>query len=142
MSESRIKILVADDDPGIQDFYRLTLREFFDVVIARDGLEAWKLFQSEKPRLVITDLNMPGENGANFTDRLRNHEELGETPVIIITGTTRGSDLPPGFWRLGTKADLFLEKPISPDDLVSAVRKVLLAHQEKQQKPVTPRYLE
>ncbi|MEO8376426.1 MAG: response regulator [Candidatus Sumerlaeota bacterium] len=141
MSESRIKILVADDDLGIQEFYRISLRDFFDVVVARDGLEAWKLFQSERPRLVITDLNMPGENGANFTNRLRNHEELGDTPVIIISGTTRGTDLPPGFWRIGTQANLFLEKPISPDDLVSAVRRVLLQHQEKNQKPVVPNYL-
>ncbi|MCC6545845.1 response regulator [Candidatus Sumerlaeota bacterium] len=142
MSDSRIKVLVADDDPGIQEFYRISLKDHFDVVIARDGLEAWKLFQSEKPLLVITDLNMPGENGANLTSRMRNHEELGDTPIIIITGTTRGTDLPPGFWRIGTQADLFLEKPISSDDLVAAVRRVLLKHQEKHQKPVVPRYLE
>lgn len=142
MTDSRIKILIADDDPDIHAFYSLALREHFDIVVARDGLEAWKLFQSEKPRLVITDLNMPGENGANFTSRLRNHEELGDTPVIIITGTTRGTDLPPGFWRLGTQADAFLEKPLSADELIVAIRKVLLKYQEKHQHPVTPKYIE
>lgn len=142
MNEARIKILVADDDPGIQEFYRLALREFFDVVVARDGLEAWKLFESERPRLVITDLNMPGENGANLTNRMRNHEELGDTPIIIITGTTRGTDLPPGFWRIGTQADLFLEKPVTGDELVTEIRRVLLKHQEKHGKSATPRYLE
>jgi CheY-like chemotaxis protein len=139
---SRIKILVADDDPDILNFHRLALSEFFDLVMARDGLEAWKFFELERPRLVLTDLNMPGINGMDLTDKIRAHPELGETPVIILTGTTRNTDLPPGFWRLGTQADLLLEKPITPSVLVNEIRRVLAKRQEASVKPVVPRYLE
>ena len=139
---SRIKILVADDDPDILNFHRLALSEFFDLVMARDGLEAWKFFEQERPRLVLTDLNMPGINGMDLTDKIRAHPELGETPVIILTGTTRNTDLPPGFWRLGTQADLLLEKPITPSVLVNEIRRVLAKRQEASVKPVVPRYLE
>lgn len=124
---SKLKILVADDDPDILTLHRLALSERYDVVTARDGHEALRLFEEVHPRLVITDLNMPGMNGQVLTDRIREHETLGQTPVIVLTGTTRDTDLPSGFWRIGTKADLFLEKPVSPDELMAAVQRTLVS---------------
>lgn len=122
----RVKILIADDDPDVRSLYIAMIGDLYDVVVARDGIEAWKLFESERPRLVITDLNMPGINGLDLTEKIRNHDELGDTPVIILTGTTRNTDLPPGFWRIGTRANTFLEKPITGDNLVAEIRKQLL----------------
>ncbi|CAN5304774.1 N/A [soil metagenome] len=123
---SPAKILVADDDPDILNFHRLLLSPLFDVVFARDGLEAWKFFQAERPRLVLTDLNMPGMNGLELSQKIRAHPELGTTPIIILTGTTRNTDLPPGFWKMGTGANAYLEKPISGDALLAEIRKQLL----------------
>jgi len=132
----KIKILFADDDPEILTVYSLYLRQFYDVVQARDGLEAWRLIEETRPRLVVTDLNMPGLNGLDLTERIREHPELNKTTIIILTGTTRNSDLPPGFWKIGTKANRFLEKPVTPEQVLNSVRRVLLESAEI--KPLPP----
>ena len=132
---TRTKILLADDDPDVLDYYRLCLAEHFDLVLARDGIEALKMFEAERPAVVVTDLNMPGVNGTVLTDKIRAHPTLATTPVIIITGTTRNSDLPPGFWKMGTQADAFYEKPIKPDALVQAIRAQLLRRAQGRELP-------
>lgn len=124
----KIKILLADDDPDIRLIYSVLLEQYYDVTLARDGAEAWKLFQETRPRLVVADLNMPGLNGLEFTEKIRGHPELAKTPVIIVTGTTAGTDLPPGFWKIGTAANRMMEKPVTPDELLEAIRRELLIH--------------
>ncbi|MCC5875451.1 MAG: response regulator [Candidatus Sumerlaeia bacterium] len=126
---SPVKILIADDEPDIRSLLEMSLSLHFDVVVARDGLEAWKLFQEEQPRLVLTDLNMPGLNGWELTEKIRDHEELADTPVIILTATTQDTDLPPGFWRIGTRADAFLQKPLTTDEILQEVRRQLVKRQ-------------
>jgi CheY-like chemotaxis protein len=123
---SRIKILIADDEEDIRLLLRVGLSPHYDVVVARDGLEAWKFFEEERPRLVLTDLNMPGINGLELTEKIRQHPELSDTLVIILTATTQGTDLPPGFWRIGTRADAFLEKPVTVEEILTEVRRQLV----------------
>jgi CheY-like chemotaxis protein len=127
-SFKRLPILVCDDDADVRDFYKLVLAEFFELTFARDGLEAWRILETFKPRLILTDLNMPGMNGLELTDKIKSNLRLRNTPVIIITGATRGSDLPPGFWKIGTQANAFLEKPIVPSELIAEMRKQILLH--------------
>jgi len=132
------RILLADDDPEIRDFYRMVLAEHFELIFARDGAEAWRLYEEEKPRLVVTDLNMPGMNGLELTKRIRTESTRPDTPIIIITGTTRDSDLPPGFWNIGAGANRLLEKPFKPDDLVAEIRRQLVLFAQAHSKPLPP----
>ncbi len=134
---SKIRVLIADDDADILKLVTMILEEAgkYDIVPARDGITAWRLFEEVRPRLVITDLNMPGINGLDLTEKIRNHDELGHTPVIILTGTTRDDDLPPGFWRNGTKATVYIEKPVQIDNFLQAVQRALLP---KEANPLPP----
>lgn len=133
-----LRILVADDDPDVRDFLQLALAPHFSLILARDGAEAYRLFEAERPRLVLSDLNMPGMNGLELAKRIRAHAERPNTPIIILTGTTRESDLPPGFWKMGIPADGFLEKPATPDQIVGEIRRVLALHQLSGATPVPP----
>jgi response regulator RpfG family c-di-GMP phosphodiesterase len=79
------KILVVDDEPAI----RSTLCDYlssqqYDVFCAGTGDEALKIFASEEPLLVISDLQMPGMDGKTLLKELKNLEE--DVQVIIITG--------------------------------------------------------
>ncbi|MBI1290038.1 response regulator [bacterium] len=132
------RILVADDDPDIRNFYRMVLQDHFELIFARDGVEAWRLYEEEKPRLVVTDLNMPGMNGLELTGKIRNESDRPKTPIIILTGTTRDSDLPPGFWNIGAGANKFMEKPIRPDELVAEIRRQLTLFAEANRTPLPP----
>lgn len=131
----KLKILFADDDPEIRTIMTMFLQEHYELLIARDGLEAWRLFEEGKPRLVVTDLNMPGINGLELTEKIRRHEQRGNTPVIILTGTTKDDDLPGGFWKIGTKADKYLDKPFDPDRLIDEIRRLILEHAKIQPLP-------
>jgi DNA-binding response OmpR family regulator len=132
------RILVVDDDPDVRIYLQMVLAPHFSLLIARDGEEGWRLFQEEKPRLVLSDLNMPGLNGQELAQRIRSHTERADTPIIILTGTTRDTDLPPGFWRIGTEADAYLDKPVKPDPLIEEIRRQLLRHAQKKSSELPP----
>ncbi len=113
----------------------LGLKEHYDIIEARDGTEAWKLVQEQKPRVVVTDLNMPGMNGMELTEHIKTHETLRNTVVLIVTGTIRNTDLPAGFWNMGTKADKMLEKPVTPSDILAEIRRLLILKAQPQPLP-------
>ncbi|MBI5154671.1 response regulator [Candidatus Poribacteria bacterium] len=129
-------VLICDDEAEVRTLVRLALSPLYPVAEAPDGLAAWKKFEELKPRLVVTDLGMPGMNGLDLAEKIKNHEELGQTPVIILTGATQGEELPGGFWRLGTAADHFIEKPFKPAELLCAVDRLL--KQRVHYKPLPP----
>ena len=118
-------VLLIDDDPEIRQLLRLALHPLYRVVEATDGHDGWAKVREHRPALVVTDLCMPGMNGLDLTDRIKCDNELSGTPVIILTGATAGEELPPGFWKLGTRADGFLEKPIEPSMLCAEIDRVL-----------------
>ncbi len=132
------KILLADDDADVRQFYRAALEDSFRLLLARDGEEAWQLIESERPRLLVSDLNMPGLDGLQLVQRLRTHPAFASLPIIVVTGTIVGSDLPPNFWKAGIDADLILEKPVAPETLRQAIIRLLVASMERPGTPPPP----
>lgn len=121
-----LKLVFADDDPDIRTIYCTFLEEVYTVIEARDGIEAWKAIEEHRPRVVVTDLNMPGINGMELTKKIKASPDLKSTIVIVLTGTTKGDDLPPGFWNIAVRADKYLDKPLSAEKLLQEIRRQLL----------------
>jgi CheY-like chemotaxis protein len=73
ISPRRLKVLAAEDNPVFQSMLRAMLTKWgYDSVIARDGLEAWDILQSDNaPRLAILDWMMPGIDGIEICQRTR-----------------------------------------------------------------------
>ncbi len=101
---------------------RAVLCPHYDVIVARNGEEAWELFNSEKPDLVLSDAVMPRMNGLDLLRKIRLQSYAPETPVIMVTASTRGTDLADGFWNMGAGASGFISKPFSPLQVLEAVR--------------------
>lgn len=118
-------LLIAEDDPDARDYYALALKDLFELRFAHDGLTAWRLLMEDRPRLLLTDLNMPGLDGMELVRRVRAEPSLAGLPVIVLTGTTVGSDLPPNFWKVAIDADLIMEKPVVPESLRQALQRLL-----------------
>ena len=118
-------VLLIDDDPDIRHVLRLGLQPLYRVVEATDGIDGWNKLRQHRPAIVVTDLGMPGMNGMDLTEKIKSDAEFASTPVIILTGATAGEELPGGFWKLGTQADGFLEKPILPITLCAEIDRVL-----------------
>ncbi len=81
---SRIKILVVDDERDVRDLlYDVLSAEGFDVSTANDGTDAFELFQKENFPIVITDIRMPKMDGITLLKKIKELSPL--TTVIIIT---------------------------------------------------------
>jgi DNA-binding response OmpR family regulator len=119
-----VKALVVDDDRVLADLVAFTLRKAgFQVVQAFDGPSALARWVSEKPDIVILDVNLPPSvpplSGFTICARIR-HE--GDTPVILLTVRDDEEDIVHGL-QMG--ADDYILKPFSPRQLVARVQAVL-----------------
>lgn len=110
-----LRILVVDDDPDIRAFVRIALSPPFEVVEARDGLEALQGLDVLEPDLAIVDLDMPLMNGFDLCLAIRRHERFAGMPVLFFSGH-RESDLVKRGYASG--ANLFIFKPIEPERLL------------------------
>ena len=113
------KILLVDDEEGIQMLYREELEEEgYEVISAYTGEEGIQKFQEESPDLVILDIQMPGMNGI---ETLRQMKMVNpKLPVILSTAYNEyKQDL--GAWA----SDEYVVKSSDINDLKEAVRKHL-----------------
>lgn len=118
-----IKILVIDDHPGTLDIISMTLqRNGYDVYAARSGGEGLRLAELELPSLILLDVMMPDMDGLEVCRKLRQNDELSDTPIIMFTALTRAEDKLAGF---AAGADDYLSKPTRPNELLRRVQAIL-----------------
>ena len=116
-----MKILAVDDDLELLRLIAFALRQSgYLVVEAQDGPSALSAFESERPDLVILDVNMPRLNGFEVLKRIR--AGGSPTPVMMLTVRSAEEDQVRG---LDLGADDYLAKPFSPRTLLARVRALL-----------------
>jgi DNA-binding response OmpR family regulator len=110
------RVLVVDDEADIRGLLRdLLERSGHTVVEAADGREGVRLFHVEQPDLVILDVSMPGFDGWQTLERIR---ELSAVPVLMLTARTQEMDKVRGL-RAG--ADDYITKPFGRQELLARV---------------------
>src|SRR5512141_1737643 len=122
------KILVVDDDPNVQRGLEYTLRqEGYEVVIASDGAEAFRLYGAESPDLVLLDVMLPKLDGYQVAEKIR-AEEAGtrHVPIIMLTAEREVEQKVRGL-RAG--ADDYLIKPFHPAELVARIKSLMARFQ-------------
>jgi len=119
------RILHIEDDPGNRLLVRKLLQTAGHTVIeAVDGLEGVQLAISERPDLVLVDLNLPGLDGYEVTLRLRGEASLAGVPIVAITAEgDRDTSLAVG-------CDGFLQKPIDAREFAEEVEGYLRGRRE------------
>ena len=116
------KILVVEDDDVARELMCMALgRQGYDVTSAEDGIVGYDLAVSLHPDLIITDIYMPAADGVHMVRRVRDTEEIAQTPVLVTTGYGTGS----ATFSLTQGADAYEPKPISPESLLATVRRLL-----------------
>lgn len=84
---ARGTILIVDDDPDALTLLRALLRsEGFEVQTALSGLAALECVRQHRPDLIITDVRMPGMNGYELCQTLRDSSETRHIPIIVHSG--------------------------------------------------------
>jgi DNA-binding response OmpR family regulator len=115
-----MKALVIDDDRTLADLIAFTLRrEGYEVSQAFDGETALQQWRSQRPDIIVLDLNLPTVDGFTICRRIRAEDD---TPIIMLTVRNDEDDIVHGL-ELG--ADDYLLKPFSPRQLVARMQAVL-----------------
>jgi DNA-binding response OmpR family regulator len=114
------RILLVEDDEDIVDVLRRTLRaEGYEVRSANDGQEALDVFPEFAPDLLVLDLGLPGMDGMEVCDRVR---ETSEVPILMLTARADAEDRVSG---LDSGADDYLTKPFDRAELLARIRALL-----------------
>lgn len=120
---AKARILVIDDDPVILDMLRIALEKSdFEVLSALDGDLGLDAFREQSPDLVVVDIAMPGIDGYQVVEQIREADEPQRIPVIILTAHQQ-SVMRAYAEELG--ADLYLTKPIAPKALIEHITELL-----------------
>ena len=120
------RILVVDDDRAMLERVRKQLaREGYDVAITEDGAGALRKVVEFEPDLVILDISLAADDGADPLDGievLRRVREDFETPVLMLSATSVGAVK---VMALTMGADDYLTKPFDPQEFLARVRAIL-----------------
>lgn len=118
--EQSYEILAVDDDAAIVNILETTLTQAgYRVRTARDGDEACRLAEMQKPQLIIMDVMMPRCSGLLATMRIRQHCNV---PILMLSAKAEGSDRVLG---LEAGADDYLVKPFYQQELLARVKALL-----------------
>ncbi len=120
------KILIVDDEVNMRILLQETLEEFEDkgvkLLLAENGKDAIKFIRTEKPELVILDVMMPGIDGFEVCNTIKN--ELGMKDVYVLMLSADGQE----FNKKKSKdvgTDGFMTKPFDPDEIAEKVAQIL-----------------
>ena len=121
MSDKRV--LVVDDEIHIVQVVAIKLRNNgFEVLTAENGAQALELACEQSPDLIITDYQMPLMTGIEFIEKLREHPDSSDIPVIMLTA--RGFAIEEEKMQ-ALNVSKCLSKPFSPREVLQSVQDVL-----------------
>ncbi len=113
-------VMVVDDSVTVRKVtQRLLMREGYNVVLAKDGVDALRQMQEVVPDVMLVDIEMPRMDGFDLTKNVREHADFANVPIIMITSRTADKHRN---HALSLGVDVFLGKPFSEDDLLRHVR--------------------
>ena len=115
-----MKILIAEDNSTSRRILESILIKWnYEVISARDGIEAWEKLQgSDPPRLMILDWMMPGKNGVELCRELRERNDVVPMYIILLTARDDKNDIVEG---LSAGADDYIAKPFNKDELQARI---------------------
>jgi len=117
------QVLIVDDEPNIvQALEFLLARRGLQVSIARDGGEAMRMIEADKPDLVLLDVMMPVMNGHEVCLRVRERADLRHIKILMLSAKGYAAEVNKG---LAIGADLYMTKPFSTKELLAKVDQLL-----------------
>jgi two-component system alkaline phosphatase synthesis response regulator PhoP len=126
--EKKAKILLVDDDADFVESTRTVLESApYEVIVAYEGNEGLQKAKTEKPDLVLLDIIMPVKNGFTAAEQFKSDPELSDIPVLMLTSySSKGAGTAiPRDRGFSLDADDYIEKPITPKDLLAKVKEYL-----------------
>ncbi len=119
--ETKLSILVVDDTPENIDTVVGILNKQYKIRVAVHGVEALEMASSKKPDIILLDIMMPGMDGYEVCQKLKENPETKQIPIIFLTAKTEAEDVVRGL-KLG--ASDYVTKPFHPQELLARIENV------------------
>ncbi|MFA5099734.1 MAG: response regulator [Candidatus Omnitrophota bacterium] len=118
------KILIIDDEVDICDFSKKILERTgkFQATATQDSVEGINMALSDKPDLILLDINMPQLDGGEVAQQLSQSALTSNIPIVFITALLKKEELDP---QGRINKHFFLPKPISPNELIDKIEEIL-----------------
>ena len=127
----RKKALVVDDNPDVRLFSVAVLKKNgYTPLVAEDGESGLRMIKAEKPDLVILDVLMPRQSGVRLYRELKTTKSLKDIKVIVLGEIAKKAFLrsQKALTEFGDaevpEPEIYLEKPVEPEELAEAIKKV------------------
>jgi two-component system, cell cycle response regulator DivK len=117
------RILVVEDQEDNRRIIRdLLMSAGYELVEATDGEDGVRLAETERPDLILMDIQLPVLDGHEATRRIKQNPELRAIPIIVVTSYALSGD---DAKAVAAGADGYVAKPFSPRELLATIRKFL-----------------
>ena len=116
-------IIIVDDDPMVGELSRDLLTDAgYTVTLVQESLEAIPTIKAQMPRLIVTDIMMPGITGMDICKAVKSDPNLRHIKIIVVSGKSYEVEKQRAF-QLG--ADFFVQKPYNVDTFSNTVKEIL-----------------
>lgn len=115
-----IKVLIVDDIEGVRRMLTYALEDDYAILQAENGLEAVQMAESDRPDVILMDLDMPVMDGVEATRLIKANPQLKDIKVLAVSGQNNSEKSR----LIIDSCDAFIEKPYGIPDLVEAVRRL------------------
>jgi len=117
------KILIVEDEPNIVVPLQFIMKDNgYDVAVAFSGEEAVDAITESKPDLILLDIMLPGMDGYELCQMIRQNPDWKGIKIIFLTALSREADMAKG---MALDADAYITKPFSNKEVVEKVRNLL-----------------
>ena len=126
--EKKAKILLVDDDADFVESTKMVLESKpYEIIVAVNGDDGLRKAKEEKPDLILLDVIMPVADGFTAAEQIKKDPELAKIPVLMLTSfSTKGAETSiPRSRGYELETEDYIDKPVSPDDLLAVVAKHL-----------------
>ncbi|MGD9945583.1 MAG: response regulator, partial [Burkholderiaceae bacterium] len=115
-------VMVVDDSLTVRKAtQRLLVREGYDVILAKDGVDAMRQLQDRLPDVMLVDIEMPRMDGFDLTRNVRADAKLRGIPIVMITSRTADKHRN---YAMSLGVDVYLGKPYRDDELLGHVARL------------------
>lgn len=119
---TKMRAMIVDDEPDLAFVLNQLLEPDYEVVLAKNGLEALERLDAYEPDFIIMDVMMPVLDGFDTTRAVKKNARFADVPVLFLTARTDNQSVRDGLMSGG---DVYLQKPFEPDDFLARVSELL-----------------